>query len=54
MMVEMHRELFAALAKSWGARGWTSLSLADCPPDIARPALERARENVLKKPKSRK
>lgn len=54
MMVEMHAGLFAALAKSWGARGWTSLYLADCPEDIARAALERARENVLKKPKARK
>jgi hypothetical protein len=48
MMVEMHAGLFAALAKSWGARGWTSLALAGCPTDIALAALQAAQANVLK------
>lgn len=48
MMLEVHAGLFAALAKSWGARGWTSLDLAACPADIALSALRTAQTNVLK------
>jgi hypothetical protein len=55
MMLEIHAGLFAPLAKSWGARGWTSVLLADCPTDIALSALRTAQANVLtKKGKSRR
>lgn len=54
MMAEMHAGLFAALAKSWGARGWTSLCLADCPADIAEHALAMALAHVAAKPAGRR
>lgn len=49
MMLEMQADLFAALPKSWGARGWTSLDLALATEDTALAAIRTARENVLPK-----
>jgi hypothetical protein len=54
MMLEMHGALFSAIQNAWGAKGWTHLDIAACPPDIARSALSMAWENATAKKAARK
>lgn len=49
LMLAVHGDLYAPLAKSWGARGWTALDLSRAEAEIALPALATARGNVLAK-----
>lgn len=49
LVVEMHDTLFCPLKNAWGARGWTALSLDNCPEDIALAALVHACSTVAAK-----
>jgi hypothetical protein len=52
LMTTMHADLFAPLANAWGRQGWTALTLAACPVELALTALLRARDNAA--PRARK
>lgn len=53
LMREVHGQLYAPLAKSWGARGWTALDLRRADVEIVLSALTMARDNVLAKKKKK-
>jgi hypothetical protein len=49
LVVELHGALFSPLQNAWGAKGWTALTLENCPDDIACAALEKACSAVAAK-----
>jgi hypothetical protein len=49
MLVEMHGGIFTAVPNAWGLKGWTTVDLTRCEPDLMLEALGKASANVAAK-----